>query len=506
MSIYHLSVKPISRSVGRTATGAAAYRAGEKIIDERTGELFDYSRKRGIVYRELVLPGGNTEDRGEYWNRVENHHKRGDAVLSREVEIALPAELSEGQRQELASKFNRELADKFDVAADLNIHKPHRAKADTRNHHGHIMLSACYTAADGTLGKKAVELDPIYCQRNKLENMTDWCRKRWTELANEALERAGHRERVDCRTLEAQRAEKLTEAKEIEDMKLEPDIVAMLRQEAAELDRPATIHLGPVATAMERRGIQTERGNYNRNALAQTTNLATIRAEQIGIEKRLEEINRDTIILTGAIHAERVRALEDEQKRRSRYRASRSAIRSVNRIAAHILPQPFGLAVQVATIPFAVIAVINDWREARKYRDACAEIRRRLDQVKQAQQLAKAKTTASSGASVSVKATQAVTDPPPSPRVVEPKAPPRYRVFTVADAVTYLERVKEKLPAEAWERSWFPLLSRLRKLPQNTPAPRLQQGKGKEWFDGLWAVARQHEPLQQTTPRRGRKR
>lgn len=290
MAIFHLSMKPISRVTGRSAVGAAAYRAGVKIVDERTGEVHDYSRKRGIEYRELVFPGGGTEDRGQYWNRVEKHHKRGDAVLSREVEIALPEELTAAQRQRLASVFNRELADKYNIAADLNIHRPHRAKADTRNHHGHIMLSACYTAADGSLGKKAVELDPIHCQRNKLENAADFARKRWAELVNEALKKAGHKTQIDHNSLEKQREVALFCVEHAAAITNDPAFKPEQIKKAAELDRPATIHLGPVATAMERRGIRTERGDYNRRAMAQVIDLAAVRAEQEPIKKQLAEI------------------------------------------------------------------------------------------------------------------------------------------------------------------------------------------------------------------------
>ncbi len=88
MAIYHLSMKPISRAQGRSATGAAAYRAGVKIVDERTGVVHDYTRKRGVLYTELILPGGGSADRSEFWNRIERHHKRGDAVLAREIEVS----------------------------------------------------------------------------------------------------------------------------------------------------------------------------------------------------------------------------------------------------------------------------------------------------------------------------------------------------------------------------------------------------------------------------------
>lgn len=310
MAIYHQAINIIDRKTGRSAVASAAYRAGEKIDDERTGEIHDYSRKCGIVHSELALPGGGTEDRATYWNRVEKHHKRGDAILSREVEIAIPAELDERQRQQLASRFSRELADKYGVAADLNIHKPHRAKADNRNHHAHIMLSACSTAADGTLGKKVVELDPIHCQRNKLENMADWTRNRWAELANDALRKAGHQNQIDHRSLKAQREGLLAMAQDIENLDLEPAVVVTFRREAEALNRPATIHLGPAATALERRGIRTERGDYNRDVI----DLVTTKADRQGLEDHLGEVTQEIGFVTKEIEIEDAKAeLERER-------------------------------------------------------------------------------------------------------------------------------------------------------------------------------------------------
>jgi hypothetical protein len=118
---------------------------------------------------------------------VELHHKRGDAVVSREVEVALPDELTEGERRMLAIGFARELVERYKVAADVAIHAPSR-DGDERNHHAHIMLSACIVAPDGSLGKRAAELDPIFCQKHRMPNMADRERIRWAELTNVALE------------------------------------------------------------------------------------------------------------------------------------------------------------------------------------------------------------------------------------------------------------------------------------------------------------------------------
>ncbi len=225
MAIFHLTMKAISRGSGRSATGAAAYRSGELILDERTGIVFDFTHKQGVEHAELILPGGATGDRAQFWNQVELHHKRGDAVLVREVEVSLPNELNAGDRLALALAYGRELADRYQVAADVAVHAPSR-HGDHRNHHAHIMLSACSVDAEGNLGKKVVELDPIHCQRHRLDNAADRERSRWATLANSELERAGHSEhRIDHRTLEAQG-----------------------------IQREPTHHLGPAVSAMVRDG------------------------------------------------------------------------------------------------------------------------------------------------------------------------------------------------------------------------------------------------------------
>lgn len=146
------------------------------------------------------MPGGaEGTDRAAFWNEVERHHKRGDAVLAREVIIALPAELTEGQRSELAESFAIELSNKYGVAVDLALHAPDRDGSQL-NFHAHILKTACHVDQAGTLGKKAVELDPIHCARHKIDDSVAWMRPRWAQLVNESLERAGFAGRVDHRS------------------------------------------------------------------------------------------------------------------------------------------------------------------------------------------------------------------------------------------------------------------------------------------------------------------
>lgn len=220
MSSYHLSASPISRSAGHSATAAIAYRAGIAIVDERTGDSHDYTRKAGVLHSELILPDGGTADQAEFWNRIELHHKRGDAVVAREIEVSLPRELDAGARQELALAFGRKLADEFGVAADVSLHAPRTVtdymlsknpdlpfeidpdtgRRHNGNWHAHIVMSGCRVSADGALGKKAVDLDPIHCARAKIQNVAERMRGPWADMQNAALSKARCFERVDHRS------------------------------------------------------------------------------------------------------------------------------------------------------------------------------------------------------------------------------------------------------------------------------------------------------------------
>lgn len=292
MATFHLSAKPISRSAGRSATGAAAYRAGVEITDERTGQVHDYTRKAGVLHSEIILPEGGTADHSEFWNAIEKHHKRGDAVLSREVEISLPTELTKDERQALAVGFARELADRYGVAADVALHAPRTVTdkdlekdpdqyhetdpATGRRHngnwHAHIMLSACHVSPTGELGKKAVELDPIHCQRAKIENMADRERVRWAQLANGALERAGHSQRIDHRS----------------------------HAERGIAEVPSK-HLGPTAAGFERR--TGEKSNKRLDWEQDTADRLT-RAKALGeLEQQSRQLDRSILDLSGDLSA-----------------------------------------------------------------------------------------------------------------------------------------------------------------------------------------------------------
>ncbi len=289
MAVYHFSAKTVSRSAGRSSTAAAAYRAAERIVDERTGEIHDYTRKGGVVASEVILPGGGTMERAALWNKVEAHHKRGDATVAREFVVALPAELDPTQRQDLARSYARELADRYRVAVDVNVHAPGK-DGDQRNHHAHILLSACYASTAGALGKKAVELDPIHCQRHGLANVVEVERERWERLANQALEKAGQEARIDHRSLEAQGI----------------------------YDRAPTVHLGPDATAIKRRGGVSE---IEERAMAQAAEFMADMQARVALQRAAE---RDVAELEAQLAAaqwearpvsERLAEVRQEQER-----------------------------------------------------------------------------------------------------------------------------------------------------------------------------------------------
>lgn len=238
MAIYHCSIQPVSRGAGRSATAAAAYRAAEKIKDATTGERHDYSRRRGVESAALVYPAAVPEEakasRAALWNMAEAAERRADARVAREYVVALPAELPAAERRELALEFARALADRYGCAADCCVHAPSQ-KGDERNHHAHILTTVRKVGADGTLGKKCdCELSDKDRKRAGLRKAAEdvrEVRQLWADLCNRALARAGAEERVDA----GRRADGLP-----------------------------TIHLGPAASEMERRGEQSGRGEYNR--------------------------------------------------------------------------------------------------------------------------------------------------------------------------------------------------------------------------------------------------
>ena len=136
MAIYHLSMKAIARSGGRSAVAAAAYRAAARLTNERDGMIHDFTNKKGVEHAEIVLPAEVSADwamkRSALWNAAERAEKRSDARIAREFEIALPHELNPDQRLALTRALAQHLANRYGTAVDFAIHQPD-VKSDLRN-------------------------------------------------------------------------------------------------------------------------------------------------------------------------------------------------------------------------------------------------------------------------------------------------------------------------------------------------------------------------------------
>jgi len=193
VAIYHLSAKVISRADGRSAVAAAAYRAASELHDDRLGRTHDFTNKAGVVHSEILLPEGapaRLSDRATLWNEVEASEKRKDAQLAREIEIALPRELSRAEAIRLARDFVAERFAARGMIADLNVHWSRTADGELQPH-AHVMLTMREVGPVG-FGPKVREW-------NRTELLQEW-RGRWAELANERLAECGHDLRIDHRS------------------------------------------------------------------------------------------------------------------------------------------------------------------------------------------------------------------------------------------------------------------------------------------------------------------
>ncbi len=256
----------VQRSKGKSVVAAAAYRSGIKLTNEWDGMIHDYTRKGGIVHTEIMLPAHappELSDRSTLWNSVEFSEKSGTAQLAREVEVALPAELSPEEQLALVRSYVRDNFVAAGMCADFAIHDKGNG-----NPHAHILLTVRPLREDGTWGVKCRKVYDLDSQGNRIpdgkggwknhrEDTTDWnsrenaekWRAAWADYANKALEAAGRPERIDHRSYKRQGVEKIP-----------------------------TIHMGVAAAQVERRGIQTEKGNINRQIAADNKLLKEIKA------------------------------------------------------------------------------------------------------------------------------------------------------------------------------------------------------------------------------------
>jgi len=258
MAIYHCSAKPVSRSGGRSAVAAIAYRTASLLTNERDGLTHDFTAKKGVVHSEIVLPAdidaGWALDRSALWNAAERAERRRDSRVAREFEIALPHELSADARLSLARAFAQDLADRYGAAVDFAIHVP-QGKSDIRNVHAHVMMTTREVTPDGLGEKTMIERENRWLLANGLPTshmqMRD-IRKAFADHANRHLLEAGLDIRVDHRS---------------------------------HLDRglelSPTEHMGVHASQMERRGLDVSRARMEDKAAKKNADLIRRKPEEV---------------------------------------------------------------------------------------------------------------------------------------------------------------------------------------------------------------------------------
>lgn len=278
MAIYHCSIKIISRGKGKSAVAASAYRSGENLTNEYDGVTHDYTRKGGIVYKEILLPShAPTEftDRSALWNSVEKIEKSKNSQLAREIEVALPAELNREQQVKLVKTYVKENFVLAGMCADFSIHD----KQDG-NPHAHIMLTMRPLEKSGEWGAKSKKEYILEKNGQKIilkngnfksrkVDTVDWnskekaevWRKAWADCVNCSLAEQNIQKKVDHRSFERQGIEQIP-----------------------------TIHVGVSATQMEQRGILTERGEKNRKIIAYNKLLKEIKRKLYKLKKWIKEL------------------------------------------------------------------------------------------------------------------------------------------------------------------------------------------------------------------------
>ena len=298
IAIYHCSIKIVSRGKGKSAVAAAAYRSGEKLTNEWDGLTHDYTKKGGVIHSEILLPAHAPpafSDRSTLWNSVELSEKSNNAQLAREVEIALPVELSREEQTRLVREYCSSQFVSKGMIADFNLH-------DTGggNPHAHILLTMRPLDEKGAWlpkSKKEYVLDekgekirlPSGRYKTRKVDLVDWnnrenaevWRRAWADLANEYLAQNNRPERIDHRSYERQG-----------------------------IDQLPTVHVGVSATQMEKKGIVTERGELNRNIKAANRILREIRRLVRGLKDWIAELKERKTALLEALAEARAQASE----------------------------------------------------------------------------------------------------------------------------------------------------------------------------------------------------
>ncbi len=255
MAIFHCQTKIVSRGSGQSACASAAYCSGESITCDRNQITHNYSRKKGIDHSEIISPAIGKKtfsgNRSSLWNSVEAAEKRKDAQLIRSVVVALPIELDHQSKIQLVREFIKENFTDRGMIADLNIHD-----INSHNPHAHILLTMRDLVATPTGEIEFGQKNRTWNERSFLEQY----RANWAKTTNKYLELAQVPDRIDHRSLADQGIERIPQ-----------------------------IHIGVAASAMERKGMPTERGDLHRKITAANQQLAAAQAEIEKIDRAIKD-------------------------------------------------------------------------------------------------------------------------------------------------------------------------------------------------------------------------
>ena len=288
MAIYHFSAKIISRSNGKSAVASAAYRSGSKLIDFEDGTIKNYKRKTEVAHSEILLPANAPReyaDRETLWNEVQKIEKNSNAQLAREIEIALPVELSVEDNIELVKQYCQNQFVNKGMIADVNVHN----KAG--NPHAHIMLTMRALSEQGKWLAKERKTYALDEQGNKIPILD--------KNGNQKIEaKTGRKvwERISVPTTDwnnQDKAEVWREAwAQAVNEKLQCLAVDHRSYERQGIEKVPTMHLGVATAAMEKRGIATEKGNHNRKVALANAQILQKRAELAASAKEIDALRK----------------------------------------------------------------------------------------------------------------------------------------------------------------------------------------------------------------------
>lgn len=275
MAVYFLNIKTFGRASNSSAVSAAAYRAGERIHDERTGKTYDHSARQDVMHKEIVLPSrfaGDdvswARDRATLWNTAEHAETRKNARVAREYLVALPVELSPVQQVSLTKEFAHELSDRYGFALDVAIHAPRDYPgSDPRNFHAHLLATTREVELHGLGGKTSMEWNDASRRAAGLgAGIGEFLhvRHRWAEVTNEALHQAQFHARIDHRTLRAQG-----------------------------IDREPYPHIPRAAFEMERHGYRSFQAERIREEYAARASARELERHESAERERLQSVARD---------------------------------------------------------------------------------------------------------------------------------------------------------------------------------------------------------------------